>query len=207
MPTPNSRKLNRLKNYDYSQPGCYFLTVCLKNREHFFGAIENAEMQLSDIGTIARKCWLEIPEHFPLVHLDEFVIMPNHIRGIIIVDDSDGGNKVARNAIKNVAVNIDVGNKNFCSLRYRSPKNYLGQNDSPGFPWQTKWSRSVSSVIKGFKIGVTKWCQENDHQCFAWQKSFYDHIIRNEQSLGNIRQYIRDNLMKWELDRNNLDNL
>ena len=183
MPNTKNRKLNRLKGYNYAQDGWYFVTICAKNREHFFGKIVNGEMRLSKIGETAEKFWREIVIHFPDVKLDEFIIMPNHIHGIIIIEN-----------------NI-VGNNNYCSLRRVA--------------WQTKWARSLSSVIRGFKIGVKKWCGENNHVLnknfysaqFAWQKSFYDHIIRNEKSLNKIRQYIINNPLRWELDRNNPENL
>jgi len=182
MPNTKNRKLNRLKGYNYSRDGWYFVTICAKNREHFFGKIVNGEMRLSKIGKTAEKFWQEITAHFPDVKLDEFIIMPNHIHGIIIIEN-----------------NI-VGNKNFCSLPNRN-------NNYCSLRWQTKWARSLSSVIRGFKIGVKKWCGENDYEHFAWQKSFYDHIIRNEKSLNKIRNYIYNNPLKWELDRNNPENL
>ena len=143
MPNTKNRKLNRLKGYNYSQDGWYFVTICAKNREHFFGKIVNGEMRLSKIGETAQKFWQEIVIHFPDVKLDEFIIMPNHIHGIII--------------IANPAV---VGNKNFCSLPNRN-NNYCSLRENA--PWQTKWARSLSSIIRGFKIGVKKWCGENNH--------------------------------------------
>jgi len=75
----------RLENWDYSSEGFYFLTLTCKNKEHFFGKIENKTMNLSDIGSIAFQFWMEIPNHFSHVRLDEFVIMPDHIHGILIV--------------------------------------------------------------------------------------------------------------------------
>lgn len=159
------RKLNRLKDYDYSQDGYYFITICTKNKEHFFGDISNGEVSTNAIGKAVNLCWNDIPKHFPFVQLDEFIIMPNHIHGIIIINN--------------------VGNENL-----RSPSKI-----------------SLSSIIKGFKIGVTKWCNKNDHEYFEWQKSFYDHIIRDEKSLDNIREYIRNNPLKWETDKNNDKNL
>lgn len=168
------RKLNRLKGYDYSQNGYYFVTICTKNRQEFFGEIKNGELTLNEYGKITKKCWREIPDHFPNVILDEFIIMPNHIHGIVIIK------------------NNDEGNKNFCSL-----------------PWQTKLSKSLSSIIRGFKIGVTKYFREKNNDEFVWQKSFYDHIIRNEKSLFNIRKYVQNNPFKWtsEQDRNHLTNI
>ena len=193
-----NRKLNRLKEYDYSQNGWYFTTVCAKNREHFFGEIINGEMRLSTIGKMAKKCWQEIPAHFPDAKLDEFIIMPNHIHGIIIIENKTVGNK---KFCSNIERNENVRNKNFCSLRLEKS-------------WQTKWARSLSSIIRGFKIGVTKWYRGNElnnnndyYAQFSWQKSFYDHIIHNEKSLFKIREYIINNPLKWEFDRNNSENL
>lgn len=197
-----NRKLNRLKGYDYTQYGWYFITICAKNREHFFGEIINHEMRLSTIGKITKKCWQEIPMHFPDAQLDEWTIMPNHIHGIIVIKNST------------------VGNNNYCSQYYCS-KHYcskiIGRNKnfcSLQSPWQTKWARSLSSIVRGFKIGVTKWHNENNINNndrypvqFSWQKSFYDHIIRDEKSLFNIRKYIANNPLKWERDRNNQEKL
>lgn len=75
----------RLKNYDYSSNGYYFITICTKNRVHYFGKIIDQKMELSEIGKIAHKCWLEIPNHFPFVVLDESIIMPDHIHGIVVI--------------------------------------------------------------------------------------------------------------------------
>ena len=180
-----NRRLTRLKGCDYSQGGWYFVTFCVKNCEYLLGDIANEEIRLSEIGRMAQKCWLEIPDHFPCVILDEFIVMPNHIHGIIVVGDNALQNKDFCSAI--------VGNNNYCSL--------------PQQPWQKQWARSLSSIVRGFKIGVTKWCRQNNNQHFVWQKSFYDHIIRHEKSLFKIRNYIVSNPSKWEVDRNNRENL
>ena len=197
-----NRKLNRLRGYDYTQDGWYFITICAKNREHFFGKIINGKMYLSAIGKTTKKCWQEIPMHFLDTKLDAFIIMPNHIHGIIVIKNNIVvGNKnfCSKTAENETVGNKIVGNKNFCSLQQRS--------------WQTKWARSLSSIVRGFKIGVTKWCRENNinnddyYMQFSWQKSFYDHIIRNEKSLFKIREYIINNPLKWEFDQNNSDDL
>ncbi len=80
----------RLKDYDYSQDGSYFVTICTKERELFFGEVQNNKMILNDLGVIAEKYWLEIPQHFENTELDEFIIMPNHIHGIIVIDNDRG---------------------------------------------------------------------------------------------------------------------
>lgn len=175
------RKRNRLFGYDYSRDGYYFVTICTKNRKDYFGNVENGQMVLNDVGKIAQECWENIPNHFPHVILDEYIIMPNHIHGILIFQN---------------AFNDDVGNKDFCSLHEDTA-------------WQTQLSRSLSSVIRGFKIGVTKHMRENNNYEFAWQKSFYDHIIRSQQSLENIRLYIKRNPLVWkyETDRDHISNI
>lgn len=169
-----NRKQNRLKGFDYSANGYYFVTICTKDREKYFGNIIDDKMILNNYGEIVKACWLEIPDHFPNVELDEFQIMPNHVHMIIIIHN----------------VKMSVGNKNICSL----------QNNN--ISWQTKLSGSLSSIIRGFKIGVTKKCRLNNKKIIIWQKSFYDHIIRTENSLYFIREYIKDNPINWNRDRN-----
>jgi len=99
-PDKHHRRSIRLQGYDYSQPGIYFITICTKNHECLFGEILNGEMRLNDFGKIAHQCWLEIPNHFPHIQLDEFVIMPDHIHGIIILNDIVG-RKFSLPTIKN----------------------------------------------------------------------------------------------------------
>ncbi|MDD5291282.1 MAG: transposase [Patescibacteria group bacterium] len=173
------KKQYRYKGYDYSKDGLYFVTICTKDRELYFGDIVNEKMQLSKIGRAAERFWLEIPRHFPFVGLDEFIIMPNHIHGII--------------KIENVGTQ-NVGTQNFVFLQ-EGYQNKLGPQ-----------SKNLSSIIRGFKIGVKKFCTSNNI-VFAWQARFYDRIIRNEKELNNIRQYIINNPLKWELNRNHAANL
>ncbi len=150
------RKKLRLSNFDYGNVGYYFVTICTKGRIHYFGEIQNGEMISNEYGRVVKKCWKEILEHYQNIDLDEMIIMPNHIHGIII-----------------------VGNEYFRS--------------------------DISNVVKWFKIGVTKEIRQNygDYK-FAWQKSFYDVIIRNEEQLEKTREYIIMNPAKWEEDVNNI---
>lgn len=99
MPLNRQRKPNRLSHYDYSQNGYYFITICTKNREDFFGQIQHATMQLNHLGEIAQTCWLNIPNHFPNTQIDEFIIMTNHVHGIVIIQNPSS-----------------VGNRHACSL-------------------------------------------------------------------------------------------
>lgn len=181
------KKQYRYKGYDYSQEGLYFVTICTVNRDLFFGNIFKGEMRLSEIGAIAEKYWREIPKHFPFVSLDEFVIMPNHVHGIIEINNA--GDNVFSSSMRT------NGTQNLVFLREREYQNKFGPQ-----------SKNLSSIIRGFKIGVKKFCTINNI-LFDWQPRFHDRIIRDEKEYNNVLQYIFDNPMKWELDRNNQENL
>ena len=140
------------------------------------------EMKLSEVGKIAEKYWTEILKHFPFVNLDEHIIMPNHIHGIIEID------KVGTQNIRT------VGTQNLVFLQ-SGYKNKFGPQ-----------SKNLSSIIRGFKIGVTKYVNNGDIN-FSWQPRFHDRIIRNKKELNAIRKYISDNPAKWHLDKDNPENL
>jgi len=173
----------RLKDYDYSQNGIYFLTICTKNREEYFGSIVNKEMILNEMGKIAENFWKEIPNHFSNMRLDEFVVMPNHVHGIIeILCD--------KHARRDEAM----------------PRLYNG-----AYPKMSKISPmpgSLSVILGSYKSIITKTIRKKiPYIFFAWQSRYYDRIIRNEIELNRIREYIFNNPAKWEEDRNNPENL
>lgn len=163
-----NRKPNRLKNFDYSSSGYYFVTICSQNRDCIFGNIVNNAMVLNQYGEIVINIFESLPNHHN-VDLDIYQIMPNHIHFILIIPYCRG---IARNA--------------------------------PTFGNIT--SGSLPCVIRSFKSETTKQIRKliNKPQFIVWQRSFYDHIIRNEYSLFKIRQYIKDNPTNWDKDRNNL---
>ena len=166
----------RLKEYDYSQDGYYYITICTKNMECLFGDVIDGKMKLSEIGEIVCKCWNEIPKHFDNVSLDEMVIMPNHFHGIIIIEND----------------NV-IGNVGACHgmplQRFAKPK-----------------SKSLSMIINHFKSAIKRWCNKNGFEYFQWQRNYYEHVIRNEIELNKIREYITNNPLQWKLDKNNLRN-
>ncbi|MBU3979223.1 transposase [Patescibacteria group bacterium] len=164
------RKLNRLQKYDYSQNGYYFITVCAKGKIEYFGKIENGKMILNEYGKIVKQQWLWLAKQYNYVNLDEFIIMPNHLHGIIV-----------------------VGTGRDLSLRYEMP-------DKPKI-------KSLSELMGAFKTTSSKLIHRNGLPEFQWQRSFYDHIIHDEKSLEKIREYIANNPLKWDFDRNNQDNL
>ena len=166
----------RLPNYDYSSNGYYFVTICTHEKFCFFGQIVERQMQLSQVGKIAQKHWQQIPQHFADVYLDEYVIMPNHIHGIIIIDNSR----------RDVACYVSTKN------------NDVNQTMSELSP---KYG-SLSAIIRSYKSSVTRWCRRNGDDDFRWQSRFYERIVRNDKALDNIRQYIIDNPRKWSEDKN-----
>lgn len=185
----------RLQNWDYGWNAPYFVTICTKNRECYFGDIVETQnlaspqkMQLSEIGEMAHKYWMEIPQHFPFVKLDAFVVMPNHVHGIIVIDKPDDGRKP-------IDGNNVVETQNFASLPSTSQtptsKNKFGPQ-----------SKNLASIIRGFKIGVTKNARQI-HADFAWQSRFHDHIIRDKESFERIKSYIIKNPLKWTDDKFN----
>jgi REP element-mobilizing transposase RayT len=173
-------KSTRLENWDYGWNGAYFITICTHNRIHFFGNIKNAEMQLSAIGKMAKKYWHEIPEHFPFVKLGAFVVMPDHIHGIIIIDKNDDGR---------YGENSKIEVQNFAPLSL--PKNKFGPQ-----------SKNLASIVRGYKIGVTKNAKQINTS-WKWQSLFHDHIIRNDAEYQRIENYIIKNPLKWKNDKFN----
>ncbi len=185
-------KSARLHNYDYGQNGYYFITICTKDKELLFGNVVDEKMVLNNMGSIAYQYWEEITEHFDNVLLDEYIIMPNHIHGIVVIC---GGDAV-------------VETRHASSLREREhkrEKKYIGQ-----YPQMSKISpqaKSLSVIIGSYKSACTKKIRQKFDIGFAWQSRFYDHVIKNEKSLDKIRNYIRNNPLKWELDKNLSENI
>ncbi len=165
----------RLPNYDYSSNGYYFVTICTHEKFCFFGRIVNSQMQLSQVGKIAQKHWQEIPQHVTGVYLDAYVVMPNHVHGIIVINRP---NNVETQYIASLPEN-NVSNK-FAPLK-------------PG---------SLQAIIHAYKSSVTRWCRRNGDNDFRWQSRFYERIIRNDKALDNIRQYIINNPEKWSEKKN-----
>ena len=169
----------RLPNRDYAANGWYFVTICTGDRQWFFGDVIDRQMQLSAIGEIAQKFWTAIPSHFNHVHIDEYVMMPNHVHGIVVIDRPHV-----------------VETRNFASLQADKSNKFAPLK--PG---------SLQAIIHAYKSAVTRWCRKNGQEHFGWQSRFYEHIIRADGSVEPIRQYIIDNQAKWEFDKNNLANL
>ncbi len=169
----------RLQNWDYGWNGYYFVTICTCQHDPWFGEIVDGEMMLSEIGRIVNEYWQQIPEHFEYVRLDEFVIMPNHIHGIIIINKPDDGRMSdCRDAINRVSTTAGgfAGNKN------------------------PMINENLSRIIRWYKGRVTFEARKIQ-TLFAWQSRFHDHIIRDDDAYHKIAEYIRYNPAKWAEDK------
>ena len=168
------RKSIRLKDYDYSQAGGYFVTICTRNRECVFGKIEGSEMRLNSAGNAVRKCWDDLQNNFLDVKCDTFVVMPNHIHGIILILSDDHVGAIHESPLRT--------DKMMIRRRMVLPK-----------------------IIGRFKMNSAK--QINDLRgtpgISVWQRNYYEHVIRDENSLNRIREYIATNPLRWQMDKEN----
>lgn len=170
-----SRRTIRLQGYDYSSSGIYFVTICTQDRICLFGEVIDGEMVLNNAGKIAYNEWIKTSELRNNIELGEFTIMPNHMHGIIIIND------VGANCIRPNETNDITG---VCNTPLRSP------------------IQTVGAIIRGYKSAVTR--QINNYSPLQKEKirqrNYYEHIIRNEKSYNNITDYIAGNPINWQSD-------
>ena len=178
----------RHPDWNYADNGMYFVTICTHNKVCYFGEVINERMQLTSIGQTVNKFWLEIPKHFPNVILDEYIIMPNHLHGIIFICNDDM--RRDGNGRRDVALQrLYTGQHKFMSQISPQPL-------------------SLSTIIRSFKSICTKTINQQYLSLnFSWQSRFYDRIIRNEYELRRIRDYVYYNAAKWDTDKNNSEDL
>ena len=173
------RRSIRLRDYDYSQPGAYFITICTLDLECLFGDVVDGRVELNGLGEIAQRCWYEIPDHFLNVKQDEFIVMPNHVHGLIMI----------------------VGATNASPLRPILDNVQQPRRITPG----GVKSGSLGAIIGSYKSAVTRQINttHNTPGAKLWQRNYNEHIIRSEDELNRIRRYISQNPAKWEFDRDN----
>ncbi len=177
----HNRRSIRLQQNDYSQSGFYFITICTHNRFCWFGAIDNYAMRLNELGKIAVACWSAIPDHFCHLELDEFIVMPNHVHGILRVVNND-----------------DVACGGTAS---RAP---MTTTMAPIEQFGVPVSGSIPTVIRSFKSAVTKRIHEISPlsgSSLVWQRNYWEHLIRDETALQRIQEYIRSNPVHWTTDQ------
>ncbi|GIW92825.1 MAG: hypothetical protein KatS3mg110_0866 [Pirellulaceae bacterium] len=197
------RRSIRLPGYDYAQPAAYFVTICTKDRLCLFGEVVAGEMRLNDAGCIAHQCWTDIPDHFPHVQLDAFIIMPNHVHGILVIAHHAAPNVVgARHALVMDGVR-PVGARHAVPL----PPPRTASHNPTGEQFGKPVHGSIPTIVRSFKSATTRHINilRGMPSTPVWQRNYYEHIIRNEASLQRIRQYIATNPIRWHLDRENPD--
>ncbi|HMC97609.1 MAG TPA: transposase [Flavobacteriales bacterium] len=170
------RRSIRLRGYDYAQAGAYFITLCTHDRSHLFGRIANAVMELNACGEAAQHCWDAIPGHFPLVELDAFQVMPNHVHGIVVIT---GGN-TSRGAT------------------HASPLQGAGPNGP--------MAGSLGAIVGSYRSAVSRMINRSRGTPGepVWQRNYFERIIRDSAEHGRIAQYIADNPSNWTTDEMNV---
>lgn len=187
-PTIHHRRSIRLKGYDYSQAGLYFITICCQDRVCRLGKIENGVMICNELGEIAYREWMKTAELRPQIELDAFMVMPNHIHGILKINEMDmdtlhSPNNTGDNMGDNMGECNSPNNTGECNSPLRSPSNTIG------------------AIIRGYKSSVTKQFGLMGFDEKLWQRNYYEHIIRDEQSYQIISEYIINNPKKWADDK------
>ncbi|QQR80538.1 MAG: transposase [Deltaproteobacteria bacterium] len=174
-PFKHHRKSYRYKNYDYTTQGAYFVTICTNNREYLFGNILDRRMHLSTHGQIIKNVWDQMPNHFSSINLDEFIIMPNHVHGIIQIVGAQF---------------IAPSNESIWKMSNQEALNQGVINHAP----------TVGEIIRYFKGKTAYLIQKQNQSIKVWQRNYHERIIRTEYELENIRYYIRENPRNWEKD-------
>ena len=180
---PPSRR-RRLPGFDYSKEGAYFVTICTRERECLFGAVVDGKMRLNDVGRVVQTIWGGLLERFPAIESDAFVVMPNHVHGILLV-----GAALAPPKRRKVGAGLALPVGGAASSAPTGPASIT----------------TLGTVVRAFKsisaIGVNRLLSRSGQS--LWQRSYYEHVIRTEESLSRIREYIATNPLRWQLDREN----
>ncbi len=199
-PEADRRRSIRLRNYDYSRSGAYFVTVCTQKKECLFGEIVDGKMRLNEYGLIIAREWTRTPEIRKEIELDEFCVMPNHIHGIVTIQAAVVHAVRANGGSPEIVTNSGSPETGW------DDKTTAGRSAESPLRMKT---RSISSFIAGFKSVVTKSINEisNTPGSPVWQRNYYEHIIRNDDELNRIREYIANNPAKWAEDEENPGNV
>jgi putative transposase len=173
-----------VRGYDYTQGGAYFITICTRDRECFLGKVADGMVQLNATGRLVESIWLQTATVRSEIELDAYVVMPNHFHAIFFIHESPGVPGATRRVAPTKNLSAAAGKTH----RPTGPK-----------------PRSVGAVMAQFKSLVTK--RINDTRQYrggsVWQRNYYEHVIRDEESLNRIREYIATNAPRWDLDREN----
>ena len=211
-PSLPRRHAMRLRGYDYSQPGAYFVSICAQHRKCLFGTIIDGQMRLNEIGEIVVECWSRIPQHFPSVELGEYVIMPNHIHGIIASNIVEARSPRPAGEEHSTPPTVEARSPRPTGEEHSTPPTVGTRSPRPSENTKNRTdeirSPSLGKIVAYFKYQFTKHINQHHNMpgTRIWQRNYYDHVIRDDTDLQRIRQYIQDNPMKWALDQLHPDN-
>ncbi|WP_017301718.1 transposase [Nodosilinea nodulosa] len=208
-PNKHHRRSIRLTGYDYASEGLYFITLCCHQRQHLFGTVVEGTMQLNALGQIVAEEWLKTPEIRPNFALGEWVVMPNHLHGVVIVRPSNKSNALAegdipvrahRSAPQPPQPPQPLTEILYGDLPAEGDIPVRAHRSAPQ-PLQRR-AQSISSFVAGFKAAATKRINlyRNAPGTPVWQRNYYEHIIRSEASLERIQHYIQNNPATWYQD-------
>ena len=185
-PTQTRRKSIRLPGYDYSQNGAYFVTICAHNRQCSFGDVIDGEMVLNEYGKIVVQCWWDLPNHYKNMELDCFIVMPNHFHGIIVIAN------IVRAGLKPAPTHHGENMINANNIAGAGLKPARTHHGLPEYirALKTFSSKQINKIRNATGIPV-------------WQRNYHEHIIRNDNDLNQIREYIQNNPLQWKTDENN----
>ena len=187
----NRNRYNSLRyaGRDYSRPGKYFVTICTAQKTEWFGSVINSKMQLSEIGHIASQMWFEMPVHFPFIGLDAFVVMPNHIHGIILINRVEALHATPLHPHDATPLHPHDATPTL--------PHYATHHANETMSSISPKSGSLSVVVRSYKSAVTKHAHKLESS-FSWQRGFYDNIICTPGQMSRIRKYISDNAQNWD---------
>jgi putative transposase len=207
-PEKHHRRSIRLKGYDYTQEGAYYFTICCHQRQCLLGEIKDGVMHLNLVGATVQAVWDSLPRYFPLIELDAFVIMPNHVHGIIVITNNPGNCNPNYNSTPHV--NPECRGEAFVPGCHNTPPQFLSANASPfpgcnstSLPRGTE-SGSIGAILQNFKSVATRRVNRiTRNSGTLWQRNYHEEIIRNQKAYENIRRYIGENPLSWEEDAEN----
>ena len=201
----------RLPGYDYSRPGAYFITIVVHNRQCLFGEIVNGEMTLNEFGEIVKTEWQKTGALRPNIDVDAFIVMPNHLHGILIITDNDdlyhhhnrnrNRDRNRRDTLQRVSTESESESESESGMGME-PGMGMGTIEQFGKPTHN----SIPTIVRLFKSTVTKQINQIRQTLGipVWQRNYYEHIIRNDDELNKIREYIINNPLTWKTDENHV---
>jgi REP element-mobilizing transposase RayT len=205
-PKRHHRRSVRLRGCDYSRPGAYFVTINVKGGECALGDVVDGYVQCTDLGRIAHDFWAQVPVRFPYVSIDQFVVIPNHVHAIIVIHEVAPADKTERSARRGRVVPPRESTPPQSNAR-RGRGHPAPDTDTANMPRRRR--ATLGHIIAFYKYETTRQinARRGNEPAPFWQRSFYDHVVRDRRGLDAIRAYIANNPLHWELDPDHPNNL